>query len=153
MTVIALGFCIAAFYRTRRLRFSASVMPDGVDEHLLVISHYATILYDAIIIVALGPRVFEMTEYWERVSCGFRMLLAFLDIIEANLQTFVVMDAFHRSGMCGGCPREQRWGQALLGGLLTTNACLWMILSFQVRSQGNLCLLYCSSANHHCFCF
>lgn len=134
ITLFALGFSVAVYIATRNLTSpQAHQTIDGITDRLLITTQYAAVLFDALVIVSLCYAFSGLTARRAAITCSFRIFLAFLDVFQVNLQTFIIMDTFAREGICWQYHRARKWVQSLLlCGLLVANICLWLILSFQV---------------------
>ncbi|BHF67329.1 hypothetical protein SprV_0301035500 [Sparganum proliferum] len=133
--IIALGVSFAALRTTRKLKFTANLISEGVDEKLLYITYFAHVIYDSIIIIGLGNAVREMpSSSDEKLLGAFRIILAIVEIVEVTVQTYVIQDSFYRCSE-RAMEKEKKWGQTYLGCLLVINMSLWMILSFQTKHQ------------------
>lgn len=130
LVLIALGLSFATLKVTKRLKFTANVIAEGVDEQLLYVTYFANVLYDAIIIIGLSSEIKLFPTTGDQIFCCFRICYALLDFVEVTVQTYVIQDAFYR---CTEWTNEKgkKWGQALLGSLLAINMSMWMIISFQ----------------------
>ncbi|VDL99718.1 unnamed protein product [Schistocephalus solidus] len=151
--IIALGVGIAALRSTRKLKFTANLVSEGVDEKLLYVTYFAHVIYDSIIIIGLGNAVRALPSGSnDKLLGAFRIILAIVEIVEVTVQTYVIQDSFYRCSE-RAMEKEKKWGQTYLGCLLVINMSLWMILSFQTKHQDYMVKKYVDLDLHKTFLY